>query len=398
MSFRARFLIRAEPSSDNPQTTVPYLIWMQSLLDEDNDEKFVFPEEFKALIHHERLFTLPPAIAAKRGLVPRWTKRTFKVILPKDIAAEYFDEIGNPHFMSTALNIFEESDMIQPPTPRARQTVLAEPSSAAPVPAPRSLSSVTKDAVISKYSIKCHLNAEAWLDQFETECTRLEIPQHRFWEVMRLFLEDGAGKWYVRTRQDSNSTAWEFWKSSFLENFGSKGIAAARSAFAFRYINGSLNDYCQSKLSLLSSFNPKMHELDRIAHVTLGLPAAYQDRINFTECTTLGKLLSTINSFDKPVSRFISNTPAASNSSPSNAFSSIRQRTLCPYCKKKGFERNHPEKDCLEKFRDNVRKNNSRSFNSNNNNVKASPSPSPSINSLDLQDLQQEVDNIQKNE
>lgn len=391
MAVRVKFMIRAEPSPSESKSTVPHMIWMQPLDDDDN-ERFAFPDKYKSVNHHDSLFTLTPAIDAKRDLAPRWHARIFKVSLPADIAALYIDDSGNPKFMGSMLNVFNEADLLQPPrlvTPSVSSVAVSGQTTA-----PRSLSSIVKDAVITKFNTKNYINAEAWLNIFESECERLAITQERYWEVIRLFLEESAEKWYITTRLSSNSTAWSFWRESFLENFGTRGLAGARTAFNYRYLSGSsLSDYCQNKLSLLIGFNPRMHELDRIVHVVFGLPQSLQDRINLSEVSTVGKLLSLINTFDKPASTrsiFSSSSSSASSSSSlsSNAFSSLRPRTPCGYCKKKGRDLYHFEKDCLNKIRDNQRKVS---------NVKQD-GPSKAIHSLDLNDLQSEVNDLLKNE
>lgn len=55
------------------------------------------------------------------------------------------------------------------------------------------LSTILKDAVLSKFGAgQKSVNASAWLNLFESECIRLEVPSDRFWEALRLFLEKSA--------------------------------------------------------------------------------------------------------------------------------------------------------------------------------------------------------------
>lgn len=388
MACKVRFTLRAEPSPADltKKTTVPRMYSLQFL---DEETVYVFSEEHKDLSHHERLMALPTAIMAKRELAPRWAKRSFKITLPDDIAALYIDSDGNPVFLGKMLDELDlsaysttssGSTNLQPFTPNTTEAKFN--------PAPRSLSSIVKDAVIPKFGSKVSSsNAEAWLQIFEGECARLDIDQTRYWEVIRLFLEESAEKWYLTTRLSSNSTAWEFWRSSFVDNFGQQGIAVARTAFSYKFIGGPMNNYVQNKLNLLASFNPRMHELDKMAHLILGLPNRLQERVNLAECNSLSKLLSTLNAFDCPSRTILPNTLNASPSSTS-AFSSLKPRTPCPYCKKKGFERMHFEKDCLVKARD------LRQLKPNVNIQKETKA----IHSFDLTDLENEISNIQKNE
>lgn len=375
MSVKVRFTICSVASPIDPKTTIVQLITMQVF---GQAITYAFPEEFRDLSFHEDLMGLPAAKLAKKDLKPRWTRRAFNVTLPEKLVKVYFDDDENPIFNNKMLDDYVYSDLASSSSStvsHSAQGVLSTNLGAAQV---TSLSSITKNAVISKYGSKSHSsNAESWLQIFECECKRLLIEENRYWEVIRLFLEDSAEKWYCTTRLSNPSTSWEFWRQSFLENFGSRGLSAARSAWSYRYIAGSMSDYTQNKLNLLVSYNPKMTELDKMTHLALGLPRHLQDKINFSETSTMGKLLSQINAFD--TSR--SDSTRNSGLSPSS-------KSFCPYCKKKGFERFHAEKDCLTKARDAKYRN---SGNSNLNNVKA-------VHSFNIDDIKNEIDNIQKNE
>jgi hypothetical protein len=143
-----------------------------------------------------------------------------------------------------------------------------------------------------------------------------------------------------------------------------------------------------------------MHLLDVMNHVVLGLPQNVQDRINPTEVKDLNTLVSTIIQLEKPFvrkSNFNSNNSSSGNSSSNNfsapAYSSLRRRTLCGYCKSKGFERFHPEADCFTKFKDQRDKTNvSRSNNNNNSNVK-----STSVHTFDMSSLEEAINKEVKN-
>lgn len=73
-------------------------------LEEDDDTVFVFPEEYRDLTHHDRLFTLLAAMMAKKDLTPWWKTRSFKVTLPADIASLYMDDEGNAVFLEEMLD------------------------------------------------------------------------------------------------------------------------------------------------------------------------------------------------------------------------------------------------------------------------------------------------------
>lgn len=380
MPVQVRFVLRAEPSPTNSATTVTNVIAIQPLFS-DNDEVYAFPDELKAVSHHDQLFKITNANTAKQNLKPRWARRTFKISLPDDVARLYFDSDDNPVFMGQMLNIFNESLLLQPPASSASTSDTSSNSAPATQPTQRSLASIVKEAALPKFNGKS-TNAGAWLETFVSECQRLEIPQERYWQALRLFLEEAAEKWFNNTRLSSTSTAWEFWHDLFLETFTQKGLAAAKSAFAFKYISGSLTDYAHSKMTHLMNFNPKMDELTKIAHIATGLPQNYQDRIDLNECDTIGKLFAKINTFDKPRAIISSPNPR------SNAFSSLqsREKPICGYCKKKGFDRRHYEKECFTKLIDNQRKNS-----------KSSDFPK-AIHNVNVEELERELNECQKNE
>jgi len=386
MSIKVRFTIRAEPSPSDNKTTVPHL----------KPTIYKFPDKYKNLRHHELLMATPAAAAAKKDLTPRWTKRIFKITLPEDIAKLYVDQDGNAIFMGTMLDVYEDSLSSSSMSVSAPNPTMSANNTSTETK-PRSLASITKDMVITKFGSKNRPNAEAWIAKFEKECRRVEVTQDRFWEVIRLFVEDGAEKWYETTASQTDSTSWEFWKNSFMENFGQRSLSTAKQAFTYRYVSGSLSDYVQTKQNLLANFNPYMHETDKIAHIALGLPPYLQDRINLADANTLGKLLTTINSFNNPNPRSIStlnSNNSTSQAASSNTFASLRPRNPCAYCQKKRFERFHLEKECFTKFRDNQRKSNV----TNDLTPTKMNNVTKAVHNIEIDDMQKEIQENQKNE
>jgi hypothetical protein len=283
--------------------------------------------------------------------------------------------------------------------------------------APESLLSIVKDAVITKFGLK-RPNASFWLDQFECECNRLEIDEKRYWEVLRLFLDGIATEWYESTKIIlPESAPWTSWRESFVDAFAQKGWTAAKHAFSFVFLSCSLSEYAIRKLNLLISFNPKMDEETRIALIVTGLPQSVQQRIDPSEISSVSKLLSKINSLERPLSRNLnlrsighsglSFSPKQSSSQTSispNPFSSLR-RTPCPYCTKKGFpDLFHLEANCRRKYFDNQRSN-SNTANASSSNISSmraivsrSSDTKPAVNNLEMQELLTKIEEIQKNE
>lgn len=402
-SVRVRFMMTVVGSNTDNKTNVWALRTMQ-FLDIDDDTIYEFPPQYTDLAHHDKLFALPAAITACKRMPNRHSKRHFRVTLPDAVARIYVDEDGNPIFHGDPLDIFADisetassmdtaASSSRSITAAVKEAVLAATSAAVSDAPRRSISSITKDAVMSKFNPKQH-NASSWITIFERECVRLKIGEERYWEVIRLFLEGAAESWFSSVRHTTPNTSWEFWRASFLKNFSKTSWNTAAAAFNYHYIAGSYTDYVHTKISMLTSYNPNMHVLDLMSHVVLGLPINLQDRINPNEVSKVDDLVSTIIQFEKPFVRKTSDqksyASSPSLSSASSAFSSLRPRTPCPYCKSKGFERYHKEADCFTKFKDQRDKaNSSRSSN----NIK-----SAAIHSFDMSSLQEAISSESKNE
>jgi hypothetical protein len=320
----------------------------------------------------------------------RHSTRSFRVTMPPPVASLYVDNDGNPVFLGNPLDVYDESDVavsfVAPTTgitAVVKEAVLAAIAATTPNPgvSPRSLSSIVKDAVIPKFDPKKY-NAVSWINIFERECVRLKIEEDRRWEAIRLFLESGAAEnWFTALQNITPNTTWEFWKNSFLKNFSKSGWNVAASAINYRYMAGSFTEYVHAKINLLTSYNPKMHYLDTMSLVVLGLPPNIQEKINPKDVSSVDDLVSIILQFEKPPSRKISDTKS-SNSSSSSAFSSLRPRSSCSYCKSKGFERFHREADCFTKFKDQRDQANASRLNSN------FKSKNPAVHNLDAPTLQ----------
>ena len=251
--------------------------------------------------------------------------------------------------------------MLQPALPYTPQVIAASKVTVlTPTEDSKPLSTLLKDAVIKRFGSK-PINAAAWIDRFEAECTRLKIPDTRRWEGIRLFLDNTATDWYQTALTDLKGSSWETWRNSFLDAFSQKGWASAREAFKFRFYSGSYADYAIRKLNLLVAFNPKMDELTRIAHIVTGLPFSIQEKLDRSEIETVSKLLSKLNSFERqtrfappPKDSFTRSTPASSQRAHEPA--SPRKFTPCAYCVKKGYSgATHIEFECRTKKADKLR-------------------------------------------
>ncbi len=119
-------MLRAEPSPTDSKTSVTHLYAFQLLDDEDDSTVYAIPVEYKNLKHHDQLFSMPAAAAAKRTeLKPRWKTRAFKVLLPANLAKLYVDDVGNPVFNGTVMDELD-NDGHQPMLPSSASTNVAD--------------------------------------------------------------------------------------------------------------------------------------------------------------------------------------------------------------------------------------------------------------------------------
>lgn len=403
-SIRARFTLSVVASPTDSKTNMWSLNTIQ-FLDDDDDVIYAIPEQYRATSHHDKLCVLPAALIALKNMPRRHTRRSFKVSLADEVKRIYCDADGNPVFRGDPLDIYDGSlDTFSSPYQASssssarmlsdvvKEAITAAASAAsANAPTVRSIASIVKDAVINKFEPK-KANAASWIGILERECVRLSVEEDRYWEVLRLFIGGAAENWFASIVNKSPTTEWAFWRESFLKNFSKSGWNVAASAFQYRYINGSLIDYVHAKINLLSLYNPKMHDLDVMSHIVLGLPTTIQDKINPNDVATVDDLVSTIIQFEKPVTRTIGDTKTSSTtkatSSSFNAFASLRPRVLCAYCKSKGFERFHREMDCFTKFKDTRDKSYT---------PRSHGSKDPAINTFNLATLQEEINEESKN-
>lgn len=206
-SLRVRFSMTVVGMGMDNKTNGWALRTME-FLDNDDENVYEFPPQFRDLSHHDKLFALPAAITARKNMPKRHATRQFRITLPEAVARIYSDDDDNPVFHGDPLDVFVgESDaassldaVITSSTSRSISAVVKEAvlaatnvaASASSDQAPRSLSSIVKDAVVSKFNPKLH-NASSWISIFERECERLKIDNSRYWEVIRLFFGGSRG-------------------------------------------------------------------------------------------------------------------------------------------------------------------------------------------------------------
>lgn len=352
MPVRARFLFAKEVSPTNAKSSVLNVKHIQI---EGEDVVYGFPANLQDSSHHELLMKTRIAEMVKAALTRRHERANPIFSLDETLQAAYLDEEGNAVFKNQLL---KEVDLSNPLSQDRALQLGTKP-----------LSTMLKDAVLEKFHHKSS-NANVWIESFISECRRLEIPENRFYEALRLFLEDSAADWYKGTNLLLQSESWQLWQKAFLEAFAPRGWSLSNTAFSYRWLAGSLSDYALRKFNLLASYNPKMDESTRIALIVHGLPLSVQEKIEPNEVDSTGMLFTKINALERSPRTFPSRNSSASETSnalPSNNIPSVirspafnsynsRKKEACPYCNKRGFPNCfHPENECRRKLFDNLK-------------------------------------------
>lgn len=328
-TVNARFCFACEASPINSKNNIKTI---KSITPEGSKTKYIFPEDSQLYTLHHELCQIPIVSRVLSQITIRGNIRNITVPMTPEVAALYLDEYNNAHFHG---NFLAEAD----PTSSSITTA----SLPNPVPSEKvvSLKNLTKDMVIEKFTGKMQ-NAESWMSLFERECTRMDIPEHRHPEALRLFIDGPAVDWYaVALRLIGLGEPWTKWRRDFVESFGPKGWGEVASAYFYKYLRGSLSEYALRKIRLLLEVDPQMPVYTRINLVIIGLPPTIRDRIDRTSVETQNDLLSELNSLECYAEKL--EPKNSSKSSPSDKSS----RRQCSFCDKAGFPlRFHNSSSC----------------------------------------------------
>jgi hypothetical protein len=363
--IKARFMFVNEASADG-KSNVTRLRMFQL---EDQDEVYAFPIASRDLQYHEELMKNPTARNAKKVLSTcnRYQRRNPLITLSEELREVYLDAEGNPAFRGDLLEEISEPQKEVKPVVET-ETIIQKPLTKERVK--KSLSSIVKDAVIEKFNGR-NFNASTWITTMETECERLEIPENRYCEVIRLFVEGSATDWYQANQIVVGTSSWQTWRTSFLNAFANKGWQNVCNAIYFRFGNGSVTDYALKKLNLLVDMDPKISENLKVCMIVSGLPAAVRERLDRDEIDSVNKLFCKLNLLDRAQRQYgPNNNNNNNNGNSNNSYKGMsnrynnnnfnrggqQKRTTCTYCEKKGFPgRLHPEVECRIKVYDNLK-------------------------------------------
>jgi hypothetical protein len=349
MSIRAKFHIAAE-TGIAAKTTVMNIKTIQII---GSEEVYVFPPECQAVVNQPELAKNSIIANAVKSLKKRGQFRNLGITLDENLKNIYLDSEGNVCYRGQYLDEAPKQKFFSNVTIPEKK---------------RSLQSLTKDMILDKFVGK-NQNATMWLQTFVRECTRMDILETQYAEVLRLFLDGQATDWYSATFKLLGITeTWEKWSESFLENFVQKGWYDIVFAYSYRYFSGSLSEYALKKLNLLIDADPSLTEKSRINFIVVGLPPFIRNRLNRTDIKDHGDLMTELSHLESIVNRprnrnnIMSFKTREGNQQKrqedgTGNYKNISERKTCTICERIGFPgRHHSETLCRNR---NFEKNNS---------------------------------------
>jgi hypothetical protein len=353
---RVKFTIYTTTDAKDSKTTV-ILIYSIEVLSGPNAGIYGFAPEQRSLRNHEALCKLPVIAGMIRAMKARGQIRRGLVKLTPEVRKLYFDEDDNVVFMDDYL---EETTQLEKPKPATNVSQSNITQAPVPVAPPRrSLQSIMKDAVISKFNEE-KTNALIWLESFEQECGRLAVEEKEFPQALKLFLEGTAIDWYEMNLILLQDQTWTNWRKEFVENFTAKGWSQSKYAINFKYIGGNVSEYVRKKLKLLAETNKTLPEEWRILMVIAGLPDDITSKIKRDRATSVNALVAEISQLKKPAlknafSKSSVRTIPKSENSRTEGLNNQSDRTKyqskfrpCRICEKAGKPgRYHPESECF---------------------------------------------------
>lgn len=334
---KAKFRFACEASSSDSKSNVRNV---KCITLQGDTISYRFPDDLQSVTLHSELSKNTTVARVLKQLERRGMVRNLMVALDENTAALYIDEVGNVCFRDNYLDEVPS----EPQVKASLESTTAQDK-------PPSMKSLVKDMVLEKFSGKGQ-NAEEWLKQFTKECDRMSVPQNRYTEVLRLFLEGAADDWFIiSTKLIGISEEWSAWSASFVQNFGPKGWQEVRAAYNFKYLRGSLTDYALKKIRLLLEVEPNITIQSRINLVVMGLPHTLMDKLDRSFIENHGDLMSELSKFECAPekgdgTKFAQTRITSSSKGNQNFLSRVSGRKPCSLCEKAGFTRFHSVATC----------------------------------------------------
>ncbi|KAL7293146.1 hypothetical protein TKK_0013299 [Trichogramma kaykai] len=336
-SIKVKLLFVSEAT--DPKTTTVKVKTIQAV---GQTEIYKFPQNLQMGDKHPRLFEHSIVKGVVKSLKTRNKFRNVTLTLSKELHDEYMDEENNFVFQEYYL---EES-----------QGDVVEIAQAGKETQGKAIHSIAKDMILEKFNGK-NCNAEAWIKLFVLECTRLNINENRFSEVLRLFLEGSASEWFSSfMKTNSLAKDWEDWSNFFVDTFGQKSWSEIAFAYSFKYLNGSYLDFALKKINLLIDVDPELTIESQINLIVIGLPGFVRSKIDKKNIVKVEDLMAKLRLLEPVSNKF--NRSSVEKQKNDNGSRSQMNYKPCTYCEKAGYpNRFHPEKVCRTKNASQLNKN-----------------------------------------
>uniref|UniRef100_A0A1B6DSS3 Ty3 transposon capsid-like protein domain-containing protein n=1 Tax=Clastoptera arizonana TaxID=38151 RepID=A0A1B6DSS3_9HEMI len=306
MITKARFHFASQAGKDHKST----LIKVKTIQLVDQPEIFLFPEEKQTNVHHVELFNNIVVKGVVKSLKLRNKFRNVIITLDEELKSIYLDEEGN-------VTLHDEYLEETPPTQINNVNT-------------KSARSLVKDIVLEKFN-GSNFNANSWLKLFIKECIRVDIPENKYAEILRLFLENSALDWFSIYAKDNDLEKWDLWNNSFLETFAVQSWAELAYAYNFKYFNGSFLEFALKKRNLLLEADETMSINTQINLIIINLPKFIQSKLEKKNIINMEDLMSKLKQFG--------------HLNEKNKFTPILK--LCSFCTNLGYtNRFHKEDVC----------------------------------------------------
>lgn len=336
--LRFTFVIKAK--IDDPKTSM-YAI---TSISTPAGESYNIPEELQAMNLHKEILKCDNIISkVKNSLKRRYDKREVWITLTEELKKTYIDE-GNIQFENYLLEKVEEKE--NNTTEESLIKILETLNMKDETSKQKNKLKLVEKFVLEKFSGKI-TNVNQWLDNFEKECTRLEIVRDTDKiEMLRLVMEESAMDWYnSMIIKNTVNSEWNMWKESLCETFSNKGWTPVRYAFNYKYKQGSILEYALKKERLLLEINKSIDTVTLINLIATGLPNYIADKIDRDKIKTTTELFNDIRGFEHLVKKPIPKEKIDNNANSKGI--NKDNKSPCSICKKnnKGV-RYHPESTC----------------------------------------------------
>lgn len=244
------FMVIAEPDDGKSN------IYAITSITTPANQTYVLPEELQPLSLHKGMLKCDIVQKVKASLKRRHEKREVWITLTNELKAIYIDE-GNIQFEGFLLEKIEEKKE-NTTTEKHLLKLIGSLKINEKEDRQQHINKLKllDKFILDKFSGKI-TNVHQWINNFESECTRLNITTDtNKIEILRLFMEESAMDWYNSMMiKNSINSEWNVWKNSLCETFSNKGWSPVRYAFHYRYKQGSILDYALKKEWLLLEIN-----------------------------------------------------------------------------------------------------------------------------------------------